>query len=96
MIQIKIHVDIPQGAQDFYPSEYLPGDFITFNFDDEWFDLDHFLNLVCNEIKGAYKHNGNIVEYWKECRNEYEKTCKKEERQKDLQKSSRFHKKNKH
>lgn len=51
MIEIKVYVDIPEGAQDFYPREYMPGDMICFNYDSEWLSLDDFFRLVYKDVK---------------------------------------------
>ena len=82
MIRMKIHVEIPLGAQDFIPYEYIPGDVVNYLYDPEWMDMDRFFELIKKDIK----------EVW----NERQKTGKEEKRQKDLQKSSRSNKKNKH
>lgn len=81
MILMKIYIDIPEGAQDFYPDEYMPSDMIRFS---------------CSDITNVDKFLDNVIEYLKGEAHERTKAREKKERQEDLQKSSRFHKKNKH
>lgn len=50
MITFKIYLDKPENAQDFFPREYLPGDVIVYQFDPDWFDVYHFLNIVMSDI----------------------------------------------
>lgn len=81
MILMKIYIDIPEGAQDFYPDEYMPSDMIRFSCSDIT-NVNHFIETVCEFLKGEA--------------NERTKARKENERQEDFPKSSRQHKKNKH
>lgn len=59
MIEIKVYIDMPKGAQDFFPREYMPGDMICFNYDSEWMSVDEFFKLVSKDVKDLF--NGKVV-----------------------------------
>lgn len=53
MILMKIYIDIPEGAQEFYPDEYLPSDMVKYSFNPEFMDLERFLKLVCDDLRNG-------------------------------------------